>query len=306
VTRATQGLERRTRSVHRAGQVAYAGEVKRRQAYERDGFLVLEDFVAPDACDAMRARAAEIVAGFQPHTVSIFSTHEQTRTVDQYFLGSGDQIRCFFEEEAFAPDGSLRRPIEQSINKIGHAMHDLDPVFSRFSRDPRLAALVGELGIADPLLLQSMYIFKQPFIGGEVVAHQDHTFLWTDPPSATGLWFALEDATLDNGCMWARPGGHAEPPRRRFHRLPGGGTGFEVLDPRELPLDGMIPLEAPKGTCIVLHPLLPHRSGANRSARSRHAYSLHVIDARARYHPDNWLRRGPALPLRGFAEDAPT
>jgi phytanoyl-CoA hydroxylase len=274
-----------------------------RQDYERDGFVQLEGFVDPAACDALIERAGELVRAFRPDTVSIFSTHEQTRTSDDYFLGSGDQIRCFFEEDAFAPDGSLRGPVERSINKIGHALHDLDPVFSRFSRDPRLAELTAALGIAQPLLLQSMYIFKQPFIGGEVTAHQDHTFLWTDPPTVTGLWFALEDATVDNGCLWARPGSHTEPPRQRFHRASGSGTAFEVLDPRALPLDGMVPLEAPKGTCIVLHGLLPHRSGANRSARSRQAYSLHVIEAGARYPADSWLQRGADLPLRGFEPD---
>jgi phytanoyl-CoA hydroxylase len=274
-----------------------------RRDYERDGFLVLERFIESAACDALMARAGELVRGFQPETISIFTTHEQTRTSDDYFLGSGDKIRFFFEEDAFAPDGSLRRPVEQAINKIGHALHDLDPMFSRFSRDPRLAELTRTLGIEQPLLLQSMYIFKQPFIGGEVTAHQDHTFLWTDPPSVTGLWFALEDATVDNGCLWAQPGGHVEPPRKRFHRAPGGGTAFETLEPRELPLEGMVPLEAPKGTCIVLHGLLPHRSSANRSARSRHAYSLHVIDAHARYRADNWLQRGPDMPLRGFQLD---
>jgi phytanoyl-CoA hydroxylase len=62
----------------------------------------------------------------------------------------------------------------------------------------------------------------------------------------------------------------------------------------------MVPLEAPKGTCIVLHGLLVHQSGANRSPRSRQAYSLHVIDGTAHYRADNWLQRGPLLPLRGF------
>jgi phytanoyl-CoA hydroxylase len=274
-----------------------------RQDYERDGFVVLEGFVDHAACDALIVRAGELVRAFRPDAVSIFSTRDQARTSDDYFLASGDQIRCFFEEDAFAPDGSLRGPVERSINKIGHALHDLDPVFSQFSRDPRLAGLTATLGIEQPLLLQSMYIFKQPFIGGEVTAHQDHTFLWTDPPTVTGLWFALEDATTDNGCLWARPGGHTEPPRRRFHRVPGGGTAFDILDERALPLEGMVPLEAPKGTCIVLHGLLPHRSGANRSARSRQAYSLHVIDARASYRGDNWLQRGADLPLRGFQLD---
>ena len=50
----------------------------------------------------------------------------------------------------------------------------------------------------------------------------------------------------------------------------------------------------------MLHGLLPHLSGANRSARSRHAYTLHVIDGNARYPADNWLQRAPELPLRGF------
>ena len=274
-----------------------------RSDYERDGFVLLEGFVSHAACDALIERAGELVAAFRPDTISIFSTHEQTRTSDAYFLESGDQIRCFFEEDAFSPDGALARPVDLAINKIGHALHDLDPVFSRFSRDPMLAELTASLGLAHTLLLQSMYIFKQPLIGGEVTAHQDHTFLWTDPPTVTGLWFALEDATVDNGCLWARPGGHAEPPRKRFHRAPGGGTAFEVLDDRALPLDGMVPLVAPKGTCIVLHGLLPHQSGANRSARSRQAYSLHVIEAHASYRADNWLQRGPDLPLRGFESD---
>jgi phytanoyl-CoA hydroxylase len=268
--------------------------------YERDGFLVVEGFVEPAICDALIARAGELVRGWKPETMSIFSTREQARTADDYFLGSGDQIRFFLEEDAIAPDGSLARPVAQSINKIGHALHDLDPVFSQFSHDPRLAELTALAGITTPRLVQSMYIFKQPLVGGEVAAHQDHTFLWTDPPSATGLWFALEDATLDNGCLWATPGGHREPPRKRFHRRPEGGTAFEIFDDRPLPVDAMVPLEVPRGTVIVLHGLLPHRSSANRSPASRHAYTLHAIEASARYHADNWLQRGPDMPLGGF------
>ncbi|MBX3159754.1 MAG: phytanoyl-CoA dioxygenase family protein [Deltaproteobacteria bacterium] len=269
--------------------------------YHRDGFLVLPRFVDEAACDELMRAASHIVRTSSPETVSVFTTHEQARRTDDYFLGSGDQVRCFFEEEAFAADGMLAQPIERSINKIGHALHDLDPAFVRFSYDHRFGALLGELGLARPLLLQSMYIYKQPFIGGEVTPHQDHTFLWTDPPSATGLWFALEDATVDNGCMWARPGSHREPPRRRFRRDGRGGASFEVLDPAPFPEDGYVPLEAPRGTCIVLHGLLLHRSGANRSPRSRQAYSLHAIDGAAAYRADNWLQRGPHLPLRGFA-----
>ena len=268
--------------------------------YERDGFLLLEDFVDQGACDSLRARAEELVRDFDPAgVVSIFSTHEQTRTSDDYFLESGDKIRFFFEENAFLPDGSLRQSKEKSINKIGHALHDLDPAFDRFSRTPEIKQLTFDLGLTDPLLLQSMYIFKQPRIGGEVTCHQDATFLFTEPLRMLGLWFALEEATVDNGCLWVIPGGHKLGLKSRFLRAEGGGTRFEVFDNTPWPEKNLQPLEVKQGTLIVLHPLLPHLSRENRSAKSRHAYTLHVIDASSDYPEVNWLQRRE-LPLRGF------
>jgi len=269
--------------------------------YDSAGFLVLENFVGPAQCDRLRSQANKLVQEFDPSgIVSIFSTREQNRLTDDYFLESGDKIRFFFEEDAFHPDGTLKQSKERSLNKIGHALHDLDPIFNQFSRTPEIKQLVAELGIEDPLLLQSMYIFKQPNIGAEVNCHQDSTFLYTEPNRIVGLWFALENATIENGCLWAIPGGHKAGLKSRWVRTAQGDMRFDIYDATPWPEDQLVPLEVSKGTLIVLDGLLPHKSFANKSTKSRHAYTLHAISSQCRYPEDNWLQRPPAMPLRGF------
>lgn len=100
--------------------------------------------------------------------------------------------------------------------------------------------------------------------------------------------------------MWALAGRHREALKARFLRQADGTLGYETYDPTPWPAGGALPLEARRGTLVVLHGQLPHLSGPNRSPRSRHAYTLHVIDGTCRYLPENWLTRAPDLPLRGF------
>ena len=67
---------------------------------------------------------------------------------------------------------------------------------------------------------------------------------------------------------------------------------------------GKVTLEVARGSLVVLHGCLPHRSDTNLSARSRHAYALHLIDGACHYPNDNWLRRPAHMPLRGFDNQA--
>jgi len=269
--------------------------------YARDGYIVIPGFKTAEEIAALRARAAQLVHEFDPTVAQgIFTTREQEKKADDYFLASDNTVRCFFEEEAFGPDGQLKQAKELSINKIGHAMHDLDPAFRAFTADPRLEQVARDIGLAEPQVWQSMYIFKQPGIGGEVRWHQDATYFDTTPISVTTFWFALEDATLQNGCMWAEPGGHRTPLRERFVR-DGDRVSVEKLDDMPWPTDATaVPLECKAGSLVCFHGLLPHYSAPNRSAVSRHAYTLHVTDGRTDYSKRNWIQRDASFPVRGF------
>ena len=274
---------------------------EQRDRYKNEGYLVLSGFKSAEDIASIRARAAQIVDAFDPgQGGSIFTTQNQATATDAYFLGSDNTIRCFFEEEALDSDGRLKQDKSLSINKIGHALHDLDPVFERFSRDPKLAAVARDLGLVDALVWQSMYIFKQPGIGGEVRWHQDATFFETTPISVTTFWFALEDATTENGCLWVEPGGHRGPMREHFVRN-GDEIRMEKLDATPWPDDSVaVPLEAKAGSLVCFHGLLPHYSAPNRSPVSRHAFTLHATDGRSVYSPRNWIQRDATLPVRGF------
>lgn len=269
--------------------------------FEQDGFLILENFITPAQCDLLMQRASHLIDVFNPDEVKVmFSTTNPVHAKQRYFLDSGEHIHFFFEEGALDEQGQLTCDKSRAINKIGHALHELDPVFNCFSRQHKIACLLHDLNVADPRLVQSMYICKQPHIGGEVICHQDSTYIHTETQPVIGLWFALEDATIENGCLWALPGGHHTALKSRFIRDDDDNIRTETYDAKPFATDHMQPLPVKKGSVIVLHGLLPHRSAANHSAHSRHAYALHVISGKDTYLSSNWLRRRDHQPFHGF------
>ena len=266
-----------------------------------NGFIIIDNFYSHNECDKLRSRTAELVKDFDySFHKTIVNSKEKQHANDSYFLGSGDKVRFFFEKDAFDQDGNIVNSIELVLNKIGHAMHDLDHVFFEFVHRKDLDDIAKAINIKFPKLLQSMYIFKQPRIGGEVICHQDSTFLYTEPESTVGFWVALEDANVENGCMWTSKGGHKGPLRHLWKRT-NNDLKMETLD--ETPFGEMDTiLEVKKGSLIMLHGRLPHYSCENTSNQSRHAYTFHVIDGHCTYPKFNWLQRSKSMPLKGFLD----
>ncbi|CAK4678580.1 unnamed protein product [Aphanomyces euteiches] len=286
---------------------------EQKASYEANGFLHIRGALAPEVCDALRARSDYHLSQFDPNAYqkSIFSSTHQTRFSDSYFLESGHQIRYFFEEMAFDDQGNLKQPVEKSINKIGHNLHSLDPAFRAISFSSDVVAILKSLGYVAPVVPQSMYIFKQPSIGGEVLPHQDGTYLYTEPQSVIGFWWALEDCTTTNGCLYGVAGSHKTTPiKQRFLRttpfdgqltadgdkplletVPSGPVDFDISKGE--------PILTKKGDLVLLHSSFVHYSHANTSLASRHAYSIHVVESHNMAYPaTNWLQfpKGMAFP----------
>ncbi|GAB2227433.1 hypothetical protein Droror1_Dr00009254 [Drosera rotundifolia] len=258
--------------------------------FHTQGFLVLESFASDDEIGCLRKRIDELLDGFDGSSSVIFSTKNHSHAKDNYFYDSAENISFFFEEKAFDDEGKLKQPKKLSINKVGHALHEHDPTFKKFSCSEKMSSLLSSLGYKRPVVIQSMYIFKQPGIGGEVVPHQDNSFLYTEPTTCTGLWLALEDATIDNGCLWAISGSHKKGLVRRFVRGD-DGVYFDRPSPSYEPKD-FVPIEVKSGSLVVIHGDLIHQSFENQSSTSRHAYSWHIVDTDGcKWAVDNWIQR---------------
>ncbi|KAF3915077.1 hypothetical protein ABW21_db0206920 [Orbilia brochopaga] len=279
--------------------------------FHENGYLLIENALSASTVTTLKERTRALLEEFslEGHPMTRFDTGKEgaKHVGDEYFLTSGDQVRFFFEPDAFDASGNLTRPKEKSINKIGHGLHERDSAFRAMTLTPENLSIALSLGFKDPRVLQSMIICKQPEIGGEVGPHQDSPFLFTDPPSAMGFWYALEDCTVHNGCLSFIPKSHRySPVTKRLVRLNGGadGTGFTDIPPTNAKDvgEGVPPPEAGKqeyvmgevkaGTLVVIHGSVLHKSERNTSDKSRWIYTFHMIEGGEGYKYDelNWLQ----------------
>ncbi|NRA45868.1 MAG: phytanoyl-CoA dioxygenase family protein [Oligoflexales bacterium] len=263
-------------------------------SFKESGFLVLEDWVNELECEQLKAQMHYIInenSDIIRNHRSIFSTTTKDHEKDKYFLDSAEKISFFFEKDAFSSEGEIQFPPERALNKVGHALHQLDPVFKKFALDEKISGLCKALSqYKMPLCIQSMYIFKQANIGGEVVCHQDSTFIHTKSGKLLGMWLALEDADRNNGCLWGIPGKYSGEPRSRLIR-DGSNLSMKVADNSEFDLNRLVPIEVKKGSLVVFNGLFPHLSYENKSEDSRHALTLHWVDGREDLSPENWLSK---------------
>ena len=296
--------------------------------FHRYGFLRVEAFADLSEVSRLKQQMRDLAESWDPEQKTMaFSTDaksNETQGSDDYFLESASRVHYFAESDALDLNNKLKPEFQAyklgALNKAGHGMHMIPGPFRTYATSTKVKELVADLGWRDPVVPQSMYICKNPRIGGTIHSHQDSTFLFTEPKqSCLGLWLALDDATLENGCLWVRPKSHWESVRRQFKRnvahfgqdaidaQANVGQGdseapkmvFQQLqedppiswegalpDGSEPPCQGLldagfIPIECKAGDVLAFPGELDHLSLPNFSNSQRHTFQLHLVEGPA-------------------------
>ena len=146
------------------------------QSFKDQGYAIIENFITDEEIATLKNRATELIDGFHAEDESsIFHSFFKggKSEKDKYILDSANGIHFFLEEKALDQHGKLTGPKHESVCKIGHAIHDQDAIFNKFSRSEKIQKVAKEIGFKNPLLAQSMYFFKNQKIAGEICLHQD-------------------------------------------------------------------------------------------------------------------------------------
>lgn len=209
---------------------------ERLRAYRDDGFLVAEAAIAPAELEELRQEATAICRGAR---------------------GAVDGV------EPAAPDLADDEVLRQYL--CIHFPHKISATMRRYLGHPAIAATLRQLIGPNVKCMQSMLFIKASGKPGQAW-HQDEFFIPTRDCSLNAAWIALDDATLENGCLWVIPGSHKQrllwPQRahddRRFD-CTGEAFRFPYAD------EDAVPVEVPAGAIVFFNGYLLHRSFPNRA-----------------------------------------
>ena len=220
-------------------------------AWDRDGFFLVKEFSPPDVCDALLRRAIDLAREADGRGVAGTAiVHPERNLADS--VGS----------EALA---------EERVSKVFKVHRD--SVFHEFATQPDLVASVQHLLGTDIDCFLSQFIFKNPGAWGQPW-HQDAFYFPFDRGPQVGVWLAVTEATLANGCLHVVPGSHLEPVHEHLlDRRPNANQGYvEILDHD---MSGERPVTMAPGDLLIFHSHLMHRSKDNNSSAIRAAMVYH-------------------------------
>lgn len=222
-------------------------------AYDEQGYVVIRDALRADEVDALRNETLALCRGDR-----------------------GDIRGVQPAGDAESDADVLRRYL------CIHHPHKLSDVMLEALAHPVIVDGLTKVIGPDVKAMQSMLFIKSEGMPGQAW-HQDEFFIPTRDRSLTGAWVALDDATIDNGCLWVLPGSHR--PGVIYRDRPHDDERFDVtVELYGFPYDDSdaVPLELPAGSAVLFNGYLVHRSLPNRLGTGfRRALANHYMSAQS-------------------------
>jgi ectoine hydroxylase-related dioxygenase (phytanoyl-CoA dioxygenase family) len=210
-----------------------------------------------------------------------------------------DSIRTIIDELDEAQEKQLRENGKSFIsipNQINFTtnLNFKRPELQQFIADDRFVRLTTSILGPDIRLYWDQSVYKRPEANRDFPWHQDNGYVPTEPVHYTTCWLALEDATVENGCIWVQPGSH----HKGFVPHVKTDIGWLCYYGEE---EG-VPVELRKGSMVVFHSLLFHRSTPNRSQTTRKGYVIqYSVDGSRNPETGQLFRNGPVIAKGGKA-----
>ena len=265
--------------------------------WQNNGFLIIDKFYSNDECRNLTKRVHELINSHLLEDRVYLQDNSESKY--PYFLkNSGNKISFFGEKNIYSNEKSLNENKDFNIKEIGHALHDLDPVFYEFSRKRSLAILATSLGLEMPLLTQSSYILNHSKTDPENSYKQDSSVFYTEPESCIGFWVALEDTTLEEGCLLTLSEGHPYHLKKIYNIKDNNLNVFNLYNVNFPKAN--VAIESFEGTLIVLSGRLPYIFKVEDSNSSNHTYKLNIVDGRSKYSEDNIVQGYNGNAFSGF------
>ncbi|HZP80462.1 MAG TPA: phytanoyl-CoA dioxygenase family protein [Chthonomonadaceae bacterium] len=223
--------------------------------FVENGYLVIPDLVTPEEIEELRQDTIKLARGGYP-------------------CESLEPMPA-----SYTDDDVLRRIL------CIHQPHYVSPVIEKYVRHPLICGVLSQITAAhvpfwdgSVKCMQSMLFVKPPNFQGQAW-HQDEIYIPTRDRSLIGAWIAMDDATIENGCLWILPGSHRSGylyPQRP-HENP---DEFDVaVESYGFDDSAEIPVEVKTGTVVFFNGYLLHRSRKNRSQIYRRVLVNHYMNA---------------------------
>jgi ectoine hydroxylase-related dioxygenase (phytanoyl-CoA dioxygenase family) len=226
-------------------------------AYARDGFVIVENLLPADEVSALQQRLHDYTHGDHPT----------------------EKLRIQVEPRVQRGELQVEHPGD-GIRKIDGLVEG-DDLYNGLGKHPNIIGVMKQILGEDVKMFRNALLLKPPEVGSQKGMHQDSPYWPIEPMSLCSCWFAIDTATVENGCMGVLSGGHKSGALPHTHV-----TDDFVVEEGAYSLDEIVMAPVEAGGGLFFHSLLPHYTAPNLSDSWRRAIALSYMSAKSTYTGD--------------------